>query len=90
MNKELHLKVITTVCEDRSDVSLGGLGGFLADFIASSKHDDNVMDSRILRRILQPVLSDVSMYEADQWMILARRLEKTGMYYVNIRCTRLH
>jgi E3 ubiquitin-protein ligase listerin len=90
MNRELHLKVITAVCEDRSDVSLGGLGGFLADFIASSKHDDNVMDSRILRRILQPVLSDVSMYEADQWMILARRLEKTGVYYVNIRCTRLH
>ena len=84
MDSGFHLKVVTAVCEGRSDVSLAGLGEFLADLITVSKGDDNVMDSRILRRVLQHLLSEVGMDEADQWMILARKLEKTGVYDIKL------
>jgi hypothetical protein len=79
MDNGLHLKIIMSVSEDRADSSLGGLGGFLFDLVTNSKRLDLVRESRILRRVLQPLLANASIDEADQWMVLARKLEKTGV-----------
>ena len=82
MDNGFHLNVITAASQEKTIVSLQGLGGFLAGLLTNSKRDDNIRESRILRRVIQPLLSNVSKDEADQWMVLARRLEKTGLYAI--------
>jgi len=73
-----HLKIIAAISGDKLDVLLDPFSGFIADLVTKSKRHDNVRESRILRRVLQPILSNVSREEADQWMVLAKQLETTG------------
>ena len=53
---------------------------FLWDVIVYAKEKDKLRDTRVLKIILESVFSDVvDVGEADLWIQLARKLEKTGM-----------
>lgn len=73
-----HLAVIAAASVNQPDASSGDLGRMLVELITFASADDNIRDSRILRRVLQHLFSDVSKESADQWMVLAKRLEKAG------------
>ncbi|KDQ60057.1 hypothetical protein JAAARDRAFT_32435 [Jaapia argillacea MUCL 33604] len=73
-----HLNVIQSVDQETNNPTLDYTGRFLADLIKLSKKTDTIRDCRILSSVLQPVLSAAGKDDADQWMLLARRLEKTA------------
>ena len=53
---------------------------FLWDVIVYAKEKDKLRDTRVLKVVLESVFSDVvDVGEADLWIQLARKLEKTGM-----------
>ena len=53
---------------------------FLWDVIIYAKEQDKLRDTRVLKIVLDSVFSDVvDVGEADLWIQLARKLEKTGM-----------
>ena len=53
---------------------------FLWDVIFYAKEQDKLRDTRVLKIVLESVFSDVvDVGEADLWIQLARKLEKTGM-----------
>jgi hypothetical protein len=52
---------------------------FLFDVLWHSKRKDTVRDARVLKTVLESLLTDgVGETEADLWVQLARRLEKAG------------
>lgn len=52
---------------------------FLWDVIAYAKEQDRLRDTRVLKIVLESVFSDaVDVGEADLWIQLSRKLEKTG------------
>ena len=53
---------------------------FLWDVIVYAKEQDRLRDTRVLKIVLEFVFSDVvDVGEADLWIQLARKLERTGM-----------
>ena len=53
---------------------------FLWDVIVYAKEQDKLRDTRVLKIVLDSIFSDVvDVGEADLWIQLARKLEKTGM-----------
>jgi hypothetical protein len=64
------------------DASRAGLSHsqvFLFDVLWHSKRKDTVRDARVLKTVLESLLTDgVGETEADLWVQLARRLEKAG------------
>ena len=53
---------------------------FMWDIIVYAKEQDKLRDTRVLKIVLESVFSDVvDVGEADLWIQLARKLEKTGM-----------
>lgn len=53
---------------------------FLWDVIFYAKEQDKLRDTRVLKIVLESVFSDVvDVGEADLWIQLARKLEKTGI-----------
>ncbi|TDL24483.1 hypothetical protein BD410DRAFT_785971 [Rickenella mellea] len=56
--------------------TLDSVGLFLVDLILKAKQSDSYRESFVLYSVLQHVLSGTTKADADQWMILARSLEK--------------
>jgi len=69
---------VNAILTDKSSDLMDGVGRLVYDLIQHGKRWDTVRESRILHRILQHILSSVSKVEAEQWMSLGRRLEKSG------------
>ena len=56
---------------------------FLFDILWHAKKKDTVRDARILKTVLRSLLADgVGESEADLWLQLARRLDKTGVPHI--------
>lgn len=70
-------QVIVAISDDKP-APTDNLSKFLLDLVITSTREENARDSRILYRVLQHVFSNISKDEADQWLVLSRRLEKTG------------
>jgi len=52
---------------------------FLLDVIDRARKEDRIIDTRILAMVLRPLLTgDMDVSEADLWVQLARKLERTG------------
>ena len=73
-------KVITSILNNKPFDGSDGLAGFLTDSITMAKDIDNVREARILCRILQRVLDEADKDEADQWVMLAQKMEKTSSF----------
>jgi hypothetical protein len=70
-----HVDVVTTLLNGRRN-TLGALAAFTVDLIHRAQDEDDSLHARILYSILQHVLRDASKEEADEWLLLARRLER--------------
>jgi hypothetical protein len=70
-----HVDVVTTLLNGRRN-TFGALAAFTVDLIHRAQDEDDSLHARILYSILQHVLRDASKEEADEWLLLARRLER--------------
>lgn len=69
-----------TVGREASKDGLNDPQLFLFDILWHSKRKDTIRDTRIMKTILESLLGDgVGETEADLWVQLARRFEKTGL-----------
>jgi hypothetical protein len=73
-----HVDVVTSLLNGKRSSSSGGLSAFTIDLIERAQREEDSLHTRILYTVLQHVLRDTSGEEADQWLLLARRLERNG------------
>lgn len=73
-----HSTVVSSVSDDKVANELDGLGTFVVDLVKRTAKSDSVQESRMLHVVLQYVLRGSEKSDADQWMLLARKLEKSG------------
>jgi E3 ubiquitin-protein ligase listerin len=71
-----HVDAVTILLSGKRNTSLGDLAAFIVDLIHHSQDEDDSLHARILYAILQHGLRDASREEADEWLLLARRLER--------------
>ncbi|KAI9452266.1 hypothetical protein F5148DRAFT_1331820 [Russula earlei] len=74
-----HVHAVTSLLSGRRSNLLGGLAAFTVDLIEHAQDEDDSLHCRILYTILQHVLRDTAREEADQWLLLARRLERGSL-----------
>ncbi|EGO03442.1 hypothetical protein SERLA73DRAFT_101568 [Serpula lacrymans var. lacrymans S7.3] len=72
----LHTKVITAL-SDRSK-TVDGLPKLIVDLVNHAAAEDTIRDSRILSSVLQHIFANATKGDADSWMVLARKFEKTA------------
>ena len=77
MEDSFHSRVIKAAAVGETFFS-AGIDGLLVNLIIHSAKYDNIRDARILRRTLQHLFSNVTKEEADQWMSVVRKFEKSG------------
>ena len=71
--------VVDRLLNEQDARGLNELQIFLFDVINFSRKDDSTRDTRILRMVLEPLLTaGFDVAEADLWVQLARKLEKFG------------
>ncbi|KAJ3574319.1 hypothetical protein NP233_g1845 [Leucocoprinus birnbaumii] len=70
--------VIKSVGENRLDAGRTQLENFLGAVIKVAIESDSLLDTRLLKAVLEDVLEDLEQEEADEWMGLARKLEKNA------------
>ncbi|KAI0273234.1 hypothetical protein BGY98DRAFT_998534 [Russula aff. rugulosa BPL654] len=71
-----HVGVVKTLLNGKRNTSLGDLAAFTVDLIQWAQDQDDSLHARILYTILQHGLRDASREEADEWLLLARKLER--------------
>lgn len=71
-----RVDVVTSLLNGKRSSSSGGLSTFIIRLIEQVQKKDDSLHVRILYMVLQHVLRDASREEADQWLSLARRLER--------------
>ena len=71
-----RMEVVTSLLNGKRSSSSGGLSTFTIGLIEQVQKEDDSLHARILYTVLQHVLRDASREEADQWLSLARRLER--------------
>ncbi|CDO70174.1 hypothetical protein BN946_scf184774.g2 [Trametes cinnabarina] len=76
-----HTKVINTLLGQSTSSELEGAGQLVVEVVERAKRQDNVRSSRILHMILQHALSNATKTDADQWMLVARKIEKLAIVY---------
>lgn len=69
-----------TLLNGRHTNSLDGLASFTVELIEHAKDEDDSLHARIVHAVLRHGLRDATRDEADQWMLLARMLEKNCAY----------
>ncbi|KAI9462830.1 hypothetical protein BJY52DRAFT_1203094 [Lactarius psammicola] len=74
-----RVNAITSLLNGRHTNSLDGLASFTVELIEHAQDEDDGLHARIVHAVLQHVLRDATMDEADQWMLLARKLEKNSV-----------
>ncbi|KAH9835414.1 uncharacterized protein C8Q71DRAFT_765758 [Rhodofomes roseus] len=71
-----HTTVVGAIIADKQDISLGPVGKLVWDLVNRGKRFDTVRESRILHTILEHIFGSISKTEAEQWVQLARKLER--------------
>jgi E3 ubiquitin-protein ligase listerin len=71
-----HVDAVTSLLSGKRS-SLDDLAAFIVDLIRHAQDEDDSLQTRILYTVLQHVLRDASGEETDQWLLLARRLERS-------------
>jgi len=74
----LHSQVVSACTATRTTTSSNALVSFAVDVVSYARREDTVRDSLVLRSVLKHLLPSASKSDSDQWLNLARRLEKTG------------
>ncbi|TFY58014.1 hypothetical protein EVJ58_g6676 [Rhodofomes roseus] len=71
-----HTTVVGAIIADKQDISLGPVGKLVWDLVNRGKRFDTVRESRVLHTILEHIFGSISKTEAEQWVQLARKLER--------------
>jgi E3 ubiquitin-protein ligase listerin len=74
-----HLQVVDSILKGNARPGTDALGKFVVELIAHSKSQDSVQEGRILRNVLQHIVNNADKQEADQWILLARKIEKSSL-----------
>ncbi|KAH9035965.1 hypothetical protein EDB84DRAFT_1659282 [Lactarius hengduanensis] len=74
-----RVNAITSLLNGRCTNSLDGLASFTVELIEHAQDEDDGLHARIVHAVLRHVLRDATRDEADQWMLLARKLEKNSL-----------
>ncbi|KAF7968525.1 hypothetical protein HWV62_30179 [Athelia sp. TMB] len=72
-----HRRVIAAISDGKMSGS-DGLDAFLLEVVAKSKTEESARGCRILFRVLHHLFANANKDEADAWLALARKLEKTA------------
>src|ERR1700722_1594156 len=73
--------LLSAVMQDKSINASDCLAHFLAGLIRYAADSETSRESRILHHVLQHILDKADKDEADRWVLLARKLEKTGLSF---------
>ena len=73
-----HTDVTKTVLAQGPADRLDGIGRFVIDLINHARDNDTIRESRVLHSVLRHVLNTATKADAEQWMLVARKLEKQG------------
>lgn len=68
--------VVKSLLNGKRNTSFGDLATFTVDLMQWAQDEDDSLHARILYTILQHALRDASREEADEWLLLARKLER--------------
>ncbi|RDX54789.1 hypothetical protein OH76DRAFT_1398200 [Lentinus brumalis] len=74
--EQWHSSVTNALVSQGPASGLDGVGQLVVDLIARAKRHDTVRESRVLHMILRHALSTASKDDAEQWMLVARKIEK--------------
>ncbi|KAI9568130.1 hypothetical protein HD554DRAFT_2219143 [Boletus coccyginus] len=74
----IHAKVVNLLTSEGGAVDDGSLASFITAVVGRAKEKDRVRDTAVLGIVLQHLFSDATKVDADLWLALARRLEKTA------------
>ncbi|KAF7975675.1 hypothetical protein HWV62_8773 [Athelia sp. TMB] len=72
-----HRRVIAAISDGKIS-GLDGLEAFLLEVVGKSKAEESARGCRILFRVLHHLFANANKDEADAWLALARKLEKTA------------
>ncbi|KIK99666.1 hypothetical protein PAXRUDRAFT_822522 [Paxillus rubicundulus Ve08.2h10] len=78
--EDVHTKAVSTLMGKKVSVAWdgGSLASFVVEVAQRAKEKDRVRDAAVLGIVLQHLFSDATRDDADLWLGLARRLEKTA------------
>ncbi|KIN96951.1 hypothetical protein M404DRAFT_32794 [Pisolithus tinctorius Marx 270] len=76
--EDIHARAVGALLKDDSGVEEGSLASFVVEVVRKSVEGDTVRDALVLRTVLQHLFVDVTKEDADLWLVLARRFEKTA------------
>jgi hypothetical protein len=79
-----HERIVAASFPDGKSNVDGDISRLVVDLVRKANEMDTFRESRILHTVLQQILSDATREEADQWMMLARQLEKTSKYVASL------
>jgi len=84
----LHSQVVNACTATRATTSSDALTSFVVDVVNHARKEDSVRDALVLRSVLKHLLASATKADSDQWLSLARKLEKTGASYrsYGVRC----
>ena len=68
------------VSQATASTGLDGVGRLVVDLVNRAKRYDAIRESRILHMILRHALSTATKADSEQWMLVARKLEKLGRH----------
>ncbi|KAI0777188.1 hypothetical protein BD413DRAFT_171550 [Trametes elegans] len=71
-----HTNVTSVLLTQSSSDKLDSAGQLVVDLVSRSRGQDTIRGSRVLHRILQHALGNATKADADQWMLVARKIEK--------------
>ncbi len=76
-----HVDAVKSLLNGNRNTLMGNSAAFTVDLIQRAQNEDDSLHARILYTILQHVLRDASREEANEWLLLARRLERNCKFY---------
>ncbi|KAI0824805.1 hypothetical protein BC628DRAFT_1321461 [Trametes gibbosa] len=71
-----HSRVTNTLLAQSASDRLDRVGQLVVEVVNRAKRQDSVCTSRVLHAILQHAFSNATKADADQWMLVARKMEK--------------
>ena len=77
-DEKWHTTVTNALVNQGPAASLDGVGQLVVNLVNRTKRYDTIRESRILHTILRHALSTATKADAEQWMLVARKLEKLG------------
>ncbi|KAI0711424.1 hypothetical protein C8Q76DRAFT_677774 [Earliella scabrosa] len=74
--EQWHKAVTNSLLGQGPTTGLDGVGQLIVDLVGRARRNDSIRESRVLHMILRQAFSTATKADAEQWMVVARKLEK--------------